>query len=96
MPDIPGGSGLLVRDSKGKEADRLITRIGPSAVPLVAELRGHERQAVEELGQRKTVVEERKTASPARDQTGLPAMVGLPEYSPPMPWPPTGDRGWMT
>jgi hypothetical protein len=34
---IPGGaSGLLARDSKGKEADRLVTRIGPGGVSLVA------------------------------------------------------------
>ena len=26
----------------------------------------------------------------------LRAMVSLPMYSPPMPWPPTGDCGWMT
>jgi hypothetical protein len=25
----------------------------------------------------------------------LRVMVSLPEYSPPMPRPPTGDRGWM-
>src|ERR1035437_9085324 len=25
----------------------------------------------------------------------LRAMVGLPKYLPPMPRPPTGDRGWM-
>jgi hypothetical protein len=25
----------------------------------------------------------------------LLAMVSLPKYSPPMPRPPTGDRGWM-
>jgi hypothetical protein len=33
----------------GKEADRLVTRIDPGVVALVAELRGHERQAAEEL-----------------------------------------------
>jgi hypothetical protein len=33
---------LLVRDSKGKEADALVTRIDPGAVSLVADLRGHE------------------------------------------------------
>jgi hypothetical protein len=50
MADVPGGaSGLLVRDSKGKEADRLVTRIDPGVVPLVAELRGQGRQAAEEL-----------------------------------------------
>jgi hypothetical protein len=45
MAEIPGGgSGLLVRGCKGKEADRLVTRIGPSVVSRV-ELRGHTRQA---------------------------------------------------
>jgi hypothetical protein len=30
MADLPGGaSGMLVRGYKGKEADRLVTRIGP-------------------------------------------------------------------
>jgi hypothetical protein len=44
-PPPGGASGLLVRDYKGKEADQLITRIAPGVVSLVAELRGHERQA---------------------------------------------------
>jgi hypothetical protein len=40
MADVPGGaSGLLVRDYKGKEAHRLVTRIDPGVVSLVAELR---------------------------------------------------------
>jgi hypothetical protein len=40
MADLPGGSsGLLARGYKGKEADRLVTRIDPGAVSLVAELR---------------------------------------------------------
>jgi hypothetical protein len=38
-----GASGLLARHSKGKEADRLVTRIDSGVVSLVAELRGHER-----------------------------------------------------
>ena len=44
-----------------------MTRIDPGVVSLVAELRGHERQAAEELGQWKTGVEEPKVidASPA-------------------------------
>jgi hypothetical protein len=66
MADLPGGaSGLLARD-QGKKADRLVTRIDPGVVSLVAELRGHEQQTAEELGQWKTRVEERKTlaASP--------------------------------
>jgi hypothetical protein len=46
MADLPGGaSGLLCRDYKGREADKLVTRIDPGVVSLVAELRGHERQA---------------------------------------------------
>jgi len=31
---------MLCRDYKGKEADRLVTRIDPGAVSLVAELHG--------------------------------------------------------
>jgi hypothetical protein len=61
MADLPGGaSELLVRGYKGKEADVVVTRIDPGVVSLVAELRGHERQAAEELGQWKRHVEERK------------------------------------
>ena len=61
MADLPGGaSGFLCRDYKGKEADRLVTRIDPGVVSQVADLRGHERQAAEELGQWKTHHEERK------------------------------------
>jgi hypothetical protein len=58
---------LLVREYKGKEAGRLVTRIDPGVVSLVAELRGHERQAAEELEQWKTHREEHKVidASPA-------------------------------
>jgi hypothetical protein len=49
MAVLPGGaSGSLVRDYKGKEADRLVTRTDPGVVSLVA-VRGHERQAAEEL-----------------------------------------------
>jgi hypothetical protein len=56
---LPGGaSGLLCRDYEGKEADRLVTRIDPGVVSLVAELRGHERQAAQELRQWKTHHEE--------------------------------------
>jgi hypothetical protein len=52
-------AGCFVGDYKGKEAGRLVTRIDPGMVSLVAELRGHERQAAEELRQWKTRVEER-------------------------------------
>ena len=38
-----------------------MTRIDPGVVSLVAELRGHERQAAEELEQGKTGVKERRT-----------------------------------
>jgi hypothetical protein len=52
MADLPGGaSGLPVRDCRGKAADRLVTRIDPGVVSLVAELRAHERQAAEEVEQ---------------------------------------------
>jgi len=58
---------LLVRDYNGKKADRLLTRIDPGVVSPLAELRAHEWQAAEELGQRKTHHEERRVvdASPA-------------------------------
>jgi hypothetical protein len=68
MAEMPGGeSGMLVRGYKGKEADRLVTRIDPGVVSPVAGLRGHERQAAEELGQWKPHQEERRVidASPA-------------------------------
>jgi hypothetical protein len=81
MVDVPGGgSGLLVRDYR-KEADGLVTRIDPRVVSLFAELRAHERQAAEEL----TV-----------EALNRPrAVVSPPKYSPPMPRPPTGARGWI-
>jgi hypothetical protein len=61
MADVPGGaSGLLVRGYKGREADRLVTRIDPGVVSLVAVLQGHERQAAERLERWKTGGEERK------------------------------------
>ena len=54
--DIPGGaSGLLAKDYQWKEANRLMTRIDPALVSLVAELRSRERRAAEELGQWQTV-----------------------------------------
>jgi hypothetical protein len=58
---------MLVRDGKDKEADRLVTRIDPGVVSLVAELRGQERRVVGKLGLWKTHHEERKSldASPA-------------------------------
>ena len=47
---------VLVRGYKGKEADREVCRIDPGVVSLLAELRGHERQAAEELEHGKTGV----------------------------------------
>jgi hypothetical protein len=61
MADLAGGRERdTVPDHKGKEADRLVTRIAPGVVSLVAELRGHERQAAEEFEQWKTGIEEPK------------------------------------
>ena len=79
-----------MRDYKGKEADVLVTRIDPGVVSLVAELRGHERQAAEESGQRKTHHEERKPldALLVRDYKGKEADLFLP----PSTWLKTGNR----
>jgi hypothetical protein len=38
---------MLVRGHKGKRANRLVTRIDPDVVSLVADLRGHQRQAAQ-------------------------------------------------
>ena len=44
MADVPGGaSGLLVREYKGRKADRLVTRIDLAIISLIAELCRHER-----------------------------------------------------
>jgi hypothetical protein len=52
MAGVPGGSsGLLMRDHKGKDASTSVYRIDPGVVALLAELRAHEKQAAEELGQ---------------------------------------------
>jgi hypothetical protein len=60
-----GASGLLVCDW-GEGADRLVTRIDPGVVSLVAGLGGPERQAAAEVDQWKTHHEERRVinASP--------------------------------
>ena len=50
----------MVRDYTGKESDRLVTRMDPGVVSLLVELRAHERQAAEGLGQWKTHHEVRK------------------------------------
>ena len=47
--DVPGGTtGLLVKDYKGKDADQPVYKVDTR---LLAELRAHEKQAAEELGQ---------------------------------------------
>jgi hypothetical protein len=89
MTDLPSGaSGRLCLDCKGKNADRLVTRIDPGVVLLVAELR-----AAMTAGRRKTgAVEDTRRgaqggrclaggdhAGPAADRRG----VGLP-----------GEEGW--
>lgn len=52
MADIPGGrSGLLCRDYKGKDATAEVYKIDPGIVGLLGELRAHEKQAAEQLGQ---------------------------------------------
>ena len=50
---VPGGStGLLMRDYKGgKDTSTPVYRLDPGVVALLAELRAHEKQAAEELGQ---------------------------------------------
>jgi hypothetical protein len=54
-----------VPDYKGRRADQLITRIAPGVVSLVG-LRGHERQAAEELEQRKTPSRSAGRSTPRR------------------------------
>jgi hypothetical protein len=49
-----------------------VTRIAPGVVAVVAELRGHERQAAEELERWKTRVEGRKTPMPRRRRSRSP------------------------
>jgi hypothetical protein len=66
MVAVPGGaSGSLVREARERSRPAG-ARIAPGVVSLVAELRGHERRAAEELRQWKTGVKERKVidASP--------------------------------
>jgi hypothetical protein len=82
MADLPGGaSGLLVRGYQGREADRLVTRIDPGLVSLLAELSSHERQPTEELGQWKTRVETSKPldASPASVTLAMLMATAEPE-----------------
>jgi hypothetical protein len=53
---VPGGTtGLLIKDYKGTDADQPVYQVN---IVLLAELRGYDRQAAEELSQWKTRVEE--------------------------------------
>jgi hypothetical protein len=73
MADLPGSvSGMLVRDYKGKEAERLVTRIDLGVVSLVAELRGHERQSAEGSGQAEDAPRERSPSTPRRRRSRSP------------------------
>jgi hypothetical protein len=52
MAFVPGGrSGLLCREFKGKDGKKESYRVDAGMMALLAELRAHERQAAEELGQ---------------------------------------------
>jgi predicted naringenin-chalcone synthase len=68
-----GRDGERHDEKKEDQTQRLVTRIGPAVASLVAELRGHERQAAQELGQWKTHHGERKVidASPAAVTLGM-------------------------
>jgi hypothetical protein len=73
MVAVPeGASGLLVRDGQGKEADQLCDPHRPGVVSLVAELRGHERRAAEELSSGITRVEEPKPPTHRRRPSPSP------------------------
>jgi hypothetical protein len=70
MADVPGGASLLCRDYKGKEADQLVTRIDPGVVSLFAELRGHKRQAAEELASGRRTARNASPSTPAAGAGG--------------------------
>jgi len=63
-PGAPAGCWCAA--NQVKEAGWLVTHIDPGVVSLVAELRGHERQAAEELEQWKTGAEEHKSPNASR------------------------------
>lgn len=51
-PDIPGGqTGLVTRDYKGLQAGKVISRVDPGLIALLAEERENLQQASRELGQ---------------------------------------------
>src|SRR5450755_1599512 len=52
MADVPGGSsGLYAKDYRGKDVDTPVYKVDGGIISLLAELRNHEKQAAEELGQ---------------------------------------------
>jgi hypothetical protein len=59
MADLPAAPVRCAPGVQGQKADRLVTRIAPGVVSLVAE-RGHERQAAEKLEQRSEKRERRR------------------------------------
>jgi Terminase small subunit len=62
-PPVPGGSsGLLCRDYKGKDATQPVYKVDTGIIGLAAEIRNHEKQAAQELGQWS---EEKKDDAPA-------------------------------
>jgi hypothetical protein len=67
------------RDYKGKEADRVVTRSAPGVVSLVAELRGHERQAAYcPRATRATTRTSRSTTSISRSSPSYAPTSGRP------------------
>lgn len=82
MVDIPGRRQPVAGARlQGQQADGLVTRIALGVVSLVAELRGHERQAAEELDQWNTSHEAPEpldgSPAPATSQTAaVPTLHG--------------------
>jgi hypothetical protein len=73
-----------------------VTRIDHGVASLVAELRGHERQAAQELGQWKTHHEERKVIDASPPAIKPAARHGeAARVFPANAAAPTGDRGWL-
>jgi hypothetical protein len=76
---------------------RVIDASTPAASRLALMLTDEE---LDSVGERGLELEKSRGADDQVDQTSqalnrLRAMVSVPKYSPPMPRPPPGDRGWM-
>jgi hypothetical protein len=83
-----------VEDPRGgaQAVDASLAAITLATICTKAQLEETERKALE--------LEKSRGADDQVDQMSqalnrLRAMVSLPTYSPPMPRPPTGDRGWI-